>query len=101
MDTRKALKNFVDKANEWLHEKKQVVMFLDFEKAFNTLNHDVLLMVMNEFDIRNLGIFLCSYFYIFRILQTRVACRRKESVTNGVPTGSIFGLFATLCMLTI
>ncbi|XP_046964213.1 uncharacterized protein LOC124533093 [Vanessa cardui] len=89
-----ALAQFTDYVNNRLNEGKFVaVIFIDYKKAFDTLEHDVLLQAMQECGIRGP---VNRWFKCY--LENRYLCTTIDgttgddvSVTLGVPTGSVFG----------
>ena len=51
--TNHALISIIDKVNEALDNKKVVCgIFVDFQKAFDTVNHDILLKKLSHYGIR-------------------------------------------------
>lgn len=92
--TATALAGFTDFVNESLDQRKQlVVIFIDFKKAFETLEHHQLLQAMDECGIRGP---LKQWFKAYshdRKLQTVIDGKigKKFNITYGVPTGSVYG----------
>lgn len=92
--TSTALAQFTDYVNNRLNEGKFVAaIFIDYKKAFDTLEHDVLLQAMQECGIRGP---VNRWFKCY--LENRHLCTTIDgttgddvSVTLGVPTGSVFG----------
>lgn len=92
--TATALEKFTDEVNNRLNEKKIVmVIFIDFKKAFDTLDHSGLLQAMNECGIRGPMNAWFSKYLDQRSLK--VCISGTESVRGdikfGVPTGSVYG----------
>ena len=86
-----------ESTNHWLLDmgngKMNTVIFLDIKKAFDTVNHDILLQKMRAYGISGPGLeFFNSY------LKNRVQCcsinastSGFKSINCGVPQGSILG----------
>ena len=73
------------------------VVFLDISKAFDTVNHDLLLSRLRDFDLDSVT---CQWFQSY--LLDRCQCTAIDSehsedlaVTSGVPQGSGLGLGLT------
>lgn len=92
--TSTALTQFVDEVNEHLGQRGYVLaLFLDYKKAFDTLDHPVLLKAMEECGIGGpINQWLSSYLSN-RKLRTRVGrtIGEEAEVVHGVPTGSVYG----------
>lgn len=92
--TATALTQFTDYINNNLNDRKQLVaVFIDFKKAFDTLDHDQLIQAMNECGIRGpLNVWLKSYLHN-RKLRTVISGKKgdKADIVYGVPTGSVYG----------
>lgn len=93
-NTNLALITLVDKISKALDSGKNVVgVFLDFSKAFDTVNHDILLHKLNVYGIRGIALsWMESY------LQNRVQYVNyngedsfKGNIKCGVPQGSVLG----------
>lgn len=89
-----ALSQFTDDINKMLNEQKVIIaLFIDYKKAFDTLDHVGLLRAMNECGIRGpMSIFFQNYLQN-RTLKVKVrTVESKEGyIKYGVPTGSVFG----------
>lgn len=76
-------------------EKRDFIagVFLDFSKAFDTVSHDILLRKLRRYGIRGLALdWLESYLSDrTQFVQYGGASSECESVTCGVPQGSILG----------
>jgi hypothetical protein len=92
--TSTALVQFADDINEKLDNRMYVVvLFLDFKKAFDTLDHEVLLNAMKECGIRGpVNQWFGSYLKN-RTLHTMIQGETGEeaNIMYGVPTGSVYG----------
>ena len=68
-------------------------VFLDLSKAFDTINHNILLQKLNYYDIRGTTLnWFCSYL-TNRNQYTKIDCCSSSlnNITCGVPQGSFFG----------
>jgi hypothetical protein len=69
------------------------VLFLDFSKAFDKVDIDILISKLLKFKIDNTLVKFLSVFLIGR--QQRVVCRESlsmfKAVTSGVPQGTVLG----------
>ena len=89
-----ALSLLNDKISKSLYDGEYVLgVFLDFSKAFDTVNHDILLRKLYAYGIRGVAHdWLKSYlscraqYVVFRGIEST-----KRAVTCGVPQGSILG----------
>ena len=76
-------------------EKKEVtaVLFLDLQKAFDTVNHDILLQKLHHYGVRGNAHKLLSSYLSGRKQFTKVrnAASELASILWGVPQGSILG----------
>ncbi|KAI5631398.1 reverse transcriptase (RNA-dependent DNA polymerase) domain-containing protein [Phthorimaea operculella] len=92
--TATALAQFTDDVNGALDQHKQVVVvYIDFRKAFDTLEHNQLIQAMEECGIAGpLSNWLRAYL-TDRYLQTVVdkVTGDPARVSCGVPTGSVYG----------
>lgn len=92
--TATALTRFADYVNESLNSGKQIIaLFIDYKKAFDTLDHNVLLQAMDE-----CGICGPANKWFLNYLTNRKICTVVNGVAGeealvdmGVPTGSVFG----------
>ena len=73
--------------------KIPISVFLDLSKAFDTLNHDILLEKLKYYGITGPALSWFSSYLANREQFVELDdCRsRKESITTGVPQGSILG----------
>lgn len=89
-----ALTVFTDYVNNELEKGNQVLaLFIDFKKAFDTLDHCQLMKAMEECGIRGPSHRFFSSYLRGRTLRTVVAgvTGEEAQVTLGVPTGSVYG----------
>ena len=89
-----ALTVLVDKIADALQNGEFVIgVFLDFSKAFDTVNHNILFKKLEYFGIRGIALkWLQSYLY----KRTQYVCyngvnSQMKYITCGVPQGSILG----------
>lgn len=74
-------------------QKHPGIIFLDIKKAFDTVNHTILLSKLKHYGIRDLALKWFESYLTGRKQQTRVGCRISNymELTSGVPQGSILG----------
>ena len=76
-------------------------VFIDLQKAFDTINHGILLSRLNHYDIRGVAFDWFKSYLSDRIQYTTINNGRSEiqSITYGVPQGSILGpLLSLICI---
>ena len=92
--THMALITLIDKLSNALDEGSKVVgIFLDFSKAFDTIDHDILLLKLEHYGVRGLALdwfknylnSICQY-----VMYNGIKSYQSQ-VTCGVPQGSILG----------
>ena len=94
MSTQDALLNFLKRINENLDTNKYTfALFLDLAKAFDSLNHEILLEKLKFYGIRNSSLaWVTSYLSNRRqYLVINGHTSSHVEVTHGVPQGSILG----------
>ena len=92
--THMALITLVDKISTALDQGKTVVgIFLDFSKAFDTVDHKILLLKLEHYGIRGIALqWFTSYLYNRKQYVSYNGAKSKaELVKCGVPQGSILG----------
>ena len=69
------------------------IIFLDIKKAFDTVNHDILLAKLKHYGVSGLALKWFESYLIGRKQQTRVGSRISDlvEILSGVPQGSILG----------
>lgn len=78
-------------------ENKNMVLgiFLDFTKAFDLINHDILLLKLEHYGSRGNVLSLISSYLQYRCQFVDINCNHStiQPVKSGVPQGSILGPF--------
>ena len=74
-------------------QKHPGIIFLDIKKAFDTVNHDILLAKLRHYGVEGLVLQWFESYLIGRKQQTRVGSRMSNliDILSGVPQGSILG----------
>lgn len=88
------LSKFTDDINSALNEKKNVlVLFIDFSRAFDTLDHKKLLKSLSFTGIRGPLLTWCHDYLTNRSYRVRVGDELSESIeiTQGTAQGSVLG----------
>ena len=89
-----ALIMLVDKISRALEEGDYVLgLFLDFSKAFDTVNHDILFKKLQYYGIQGttLDLFKSYLSNRYQYVEYNGAASRKANIVCGVPQGSILG----------
>ena len=92
--TNHALISIIDKVNEALDNKKVACgIFVDFQKAFDTVNHDILLKKLSHYGIRgSVNDWFKSYLYERKQFVSILGYNSAlATVHHGVPQGSVLG----------
>ena len=92
--TNHALISITEKIRESLDNNEYSCgVFLDFQKAFDTVNHNILLKKLHHYGIRGITNDWFKSYLNNRTQQTKVndSISEKTEVTYGVPQGSILG----------
>ena len=94
MSTSQAIQNFLQFAYSSLDNDKYVFsVFLDFRKAFDCVDHTILLSKLNHYGVRGLPLdFLKSYLSDrYQFVRIGNSNSNLARITHGVPQGSILG----------
>jgi hypothetical protein len=92
--TSMALLEFCDKISESVDRKLFVIgIFIDLQKAFDTVNHKILLEKLSFYGVRGLALEWFKDYISNRIQCTKIKDKFSSmmSITCGVPQGSILG----------
>ena len=93
--TNHALISITEKIRESLDNNEYSCgVFLDFQKAFDTVNHNILLKKLHHYGIRGITNDWFKSYLNNRTQQTKVnesVSEKTEILTYGVPQGSILG----------
>ena len=88
-----ALTILIDKITKAIDNKDTIGLFLDFAKAFDTVNHNILLTKLAHYGIRG-NVLQWIQNYLAKRKQTIVFYGTNsvlKNITCGVPQGSILG----------
>ena len=68
-------------------------VFLDFQKAFDTVNHEILIAKLNHYGIREIALDWLKSYLTNRMQLTSIEreLSTETTVTYGVPQGSVLG----------
>ena len=89
-----ALTILIDKITSAMDKGEHIIgLVLDFAKAFDTVNHDILLSKLNHYEIRGTVLQWFQSYLSSRKQTVRISETNSElkNVTCGVPQGSILG----------
>ena len=92
--TNHALTQITDKIRNALDENKYICrVFLDFQKAFDTVNHKILFSKLSYYGIRGIALSLLESYLTNREQFVHVNDTDSNLLTNsyGVPQGSVLG----------
>ena len=98
--TTDALLQFMSEAHKSLDRKETLIsVFLDFSKAFDTVNHTLLLQKLEHMGIRGTSL---KWFESYLTNRTQVVCiddinSSAKHIVTGVPQGSVLGPALFLC----
>ena len=98
--TTNALLKSIEMINETLDSGKfACAVFIDLQKAFDTVNHSILLSKMDHYGIRGVAL---SWFRSFlrqrkQFVSIANVCSELRLILHGVPQGSVLGPLLTVC----
>ena len=84
----------VDKISSALEKGEYVLgLFLDFSKAFDTVNHDILFVKLEHYGVRGVALDWFKSYLSERkqFVDYNNVCSNKSTISCGVPQGSILG----------
>ena len=78
-----------------------ISLYVDFKKAFDTVNHNLLIKKLENFNIKNKAINWIRSYLTGRTQQTQIGDRlsNEREVKTGVPQGSILGPIFFICYI--
>ena len=94
LSTENALVHFIDEVHKGLQNREYTVaVFMDLSKAFDVLNHDILLKKMEHYGFRGTFLNLIRSFITDRkyFVSANGTKSDTKTVNNGVPQGSTLG----------
>lgn len=94
MSTEMALIQFVDKITKNQHEKKHTIaLFLDLSKAFDTINHKILVGKLENYGFKHTALNWVQNYLDEReqFVYVNNLSSSREKPLCGVPQGSILG----------
>ena len=97
LSTEKAISAFCEEIFSNLNNHKlSVSIFIDLQKAYDTINHGILLRKLEICGIRGIPLRLISSFLSHRsqVVSINFTLSREDTVLSGLPTGSVLS-----CML--
>jgi hypothetical protein len=80
------------------HNETPLSIFLDLSKAFDTLNHNILLHKLKHYGLTEKSLQLCKNYLTNRqqYVQLNETSSQMQTITTGVPQGSILGPYLFL-----
>ena len=78
-----------------------ISLYVDFKKAFDTVNHNLLIKKFESFDIKNKALSWIRSYLTGRTQQTKIGefLSDEREVKTGVPQGSILGPIFFICYI--
>lgn len=89
--------------NELNNSNNVIAVFLDLAKAFDTMNHIILLQILPSFGIDNysLNLFESYLFNIKQIFKINDVTRKESIIEHGVHQGSVLGLILFILYINL
>ena len=83
--------SFLTLLKELKTTKKTVCVFLDFAKAFDTVNHKILLRKLNQYGVRGITLEWFQSYLTNRLQAVKLSQHLSEvqTITGEVPQGSV------------
>ena len=78
-----------------------LLLFIDFKKAFDTIDSDLLLCKLMNYGFNNQSMFLIKNYFLNRKQITKIDTVLSDtvSINLGVPQGSIFNLYQRFAVI--
>ena len=94
LSTQDAIVHVMDKIYDNLNKKLSTIgVFIDFSKAFDTINREILITKLEKYGIRGIALNLMKSYFANRSQQVQLGDSFSQSlpINIGVPQGSVLG----------